>query len=63
MRSQAVGWLLLAPTLLVLAVFGLGPFIYVLITGFTDWNAFAADPTARFAGIWSSMHSFSIPCG
>jgi multiple sugar transport system permease protein len=51
MRSQFVGWLLLAPTIIVLAVFGLGPFLYVLVTGFTDWNAFAADPTARFAGV------------
>jgi multiple sugar transport system permease protein len=51
MRSQAIGWLLLAPTLVVLAVFGLGPFLYVLVTGFTDWNAFAADPTPRFAGV------------
>jgi multiple sugar transport system permease protein len=51
MRSQFVGWLLLAPTLIVLSVFGLGPFVYVLITGFTEWNAFAADPTARFAGV------------
>ena len=51
MRSQFVGWLLLAPTLIVLAVFGLGPFVYVLVTGFTEWNAFAADPTARFAGV------------
>jgi len=51
MRSPFVGWLLLAPTLIVLAVFGLGPFVYVLVTGFTDWNAFAADPTARFAGV------------
>lgn len=51
MRSQSVGWLLLAPTLIVLAVFGLGPFIYVLVTGFTEWNAFAADPTPRFAGV------------
>jgi multiple sugar transport system permease protein len=51
MRSQSVGWLLLAPTLIVLAVFGLGPFIYVLVTGFAEWNAFAADPTPRFAGV------------
>jgi multiple sugar transport system permease protein len=51
MRSPFVGWLLLAPTLIVLSVFGLGPFVYVLITGFTEWNAFAADPTARFAGV------------
>lgn len=51
MRSQFVGWLLLTPTLIVLSVFGLGPFVYVLVTGFTEWNAFAADPTARFAGV------------
>jgi multiple sugar transport system permease protein len=51
MRSQAIGWLMLAPTLIVLGVFGLGPFLYVLVTGFTDWNAFAADPTPRFAGV------------
>jgi multiple sugar transport system permease protein len=50
MRSQSVGWLFLAPTLVVLGVFGVVPFIYVLIVGFADWNTFAADPTARFAG-------------
>lgn len=51
MRSQSIGWLLLAPTLLILAVFGLLPFLYVLVTGFTDWNAFAADPVPRFSGV------------
>jgi multiple sugar transport system permease protein len=51
MRSQTVGWLLLAPTLLILTVFGVLPFIYVLVVGFADWNTFAADPTARFAGL------------
>ena len=51
MRSQYVGWLLLAPTLIVRAVFCLGPVIYVLVTGFTEWNACAADPTPRFAGV------------
>jgi multiple sugar transport system permease protein len=56
MRSQAIGWLMLAPTLLVLGVFGLGPFFYVLITGFTEWNAFAADPTPRFAGVQNYRH-------
>ena len=50
MRSQSVGWLFLAPTLVVLGVFGVVPFIYVLVVGFADWNTFAADPTARFAG-------------
>ncbi len=51
MRSQSVGWLFLAPTLLVLGVFGVLPFIYVLVIGFTDWNAFAADPTRHFSGV------------
>ncbi|WP_421723178.1 carbohydrate ABC transporter permease [Bauldia sp.] len=51
MRSQRTGWLLLAPTLIILFIFGVVPFIYVLITGFTHWNAFAADPTPRFAGV------------
>lgn len=51
MRSQKTGWLLLAPTLLLLFVFGVVPFIYVLVTSFLHWNAFAADPTPRFAGV------------
>ena len=51
MRSSTIGWLLLAPTLLVLFIFGLLPFLYVLVIGFTDWNAFAADPTPHFAGL------------
>ena len=56
MRSQTTGWLLLAPTIVILLVFGLGPFIYVLVTGFTDWNAFALDPTQRFAGVDNYRH-------
>jgi multiple sugar transport system permease protein len=51
MRSPLVGWLMLAPTLLILGVFGLLPFFYVLVVGFADWNTFAADPTPRFAGV------------
>jgi multiple sugar transport system permease protein len=51
MRSQATGWLLLAPTLLILGVFGLLPFFYVLVVGFADWNSFAVDPTPRFTGV------------
>jgi multiple sugar transport system permease protein len=46
-----VGWLFLAPTLLILGIFGVLPFIYVLIIGFADWNTFAMDPTRRFAGV------------
>lgn len=51
MRPQAVGWLMLAPTLLILGVFGVLPFIYVLVVGFTEWNAFAVDPTRHFNGV------------
>lgn len=51
MRPQSVGWLFLAPSLFILFVFGVLPFIYVLVVGFFDWNSFAADPTARFSGL------------
>ena len=45
MRSSTTGWLLLFPTLLILFVMGVVPFLYVLVLGFFDWNVFAADPT------------------
>lgn len=51
MLSQRNGWLLLAPTLVILFVFGVVPFIYVLVTSFAHWNAFAVDPTPHFAGV------------
>src|SRR5690606_7774096 len=51
MRSQTVGWLFLAPTLLILFVFGVWPFVYVTVISFFDWNSFAADPTMRFSGL------------
>jgi multiple sugar transport system permease protein len=51
MRTSTTGWLLLLPTLLVLFVVGVLPFLYVLVVGFFDWNLFAADPTLRFAGL------------
>lgn len=51
LRSSTTGWLFLAPTILVLAIFGFIPFIYVLVVGFFDWNPFAADPTMRWAGL------------
>ena len=51
MWSSPVGWLLLAPTIVILFVVGLLPFLYVLVVGFFDWNAFAADPTLRFTGV------------
>ncbi len=37
--------------MLILFVFGVLPFIYVLVVGFFDWNSFAADPTPLFSGL------------
>ena len=51
MRSSTTGWLLLFPTLLILFVMGVVPFLFVLVLGFFDWNVFAADPSLRFAGV------------
>jgi multiple sugar transport system permease protein len=50
MRSNKVGWLLLAPTLVLLGVFGILPFLYVLFLSFHQWNPFGANPD-RFL-IW-----------
>ena len=50
MRSNKVGWLLLAPTLVILGVFGILPFIYVLFLSFHQWNPFGANPYLVF--IW-----------
>lgn len=41
MRSNRVGWLLLSPTLLILFIVGIVPFIYVLYVGYFDWNIFS----------------------
>jgi multiple sugar transport system permease protein len=56
MRSQSIGWLLLAPTLIILVIFGLVPFFYVLVVGFTEWNAFSANPGAHFYGVENYRH-------
>lgn len=44
MRSNRLGWMLLAPTLVILGLFGVVPFIYVLWVSFHQWNPFAANP-------------------
>lgn len=51
MRNTTTGWLLIAPTLFILFVTGMLPFLYVLVVGFLDWNTFAANPEPRFAGV------------
>lgn len=50
MWSNRTGWGLLAPTLIVLAVTGLLPFLYVVYVGFFEWNVFAAKAGLVFAG-------------
>ena len=50
MRSNKVGWLLLAPTLIILGVFGILPFLYVLYLSFHQWNPFGANPNQVFIG-------------
>jgi multiple sugar transport system permease protein len=49
-RSNRTGWLLLSPTLVILFLFGLVPFIYVLYVGFFDWNPFAARDGLFYTG-------------
>ncbi len=50
MWSNRTGWGLLAPTLIVLIVTGLLPFLYVVYVGFFEWNVFAAKVGLIFAG-------------
>ncbi len=50
MRSNRMGWGLFAPTLIILGIMGLLPFIYVLVVGFTDWNVFSATGKPEWAG-------------
>ncbi len=50
MRSSRTGWGLMAPTLIILALVGLVPFLYVVYIGFFDWNIFSATGKMTFAG-------------
>jgi multiple sugar transport system permease protein len=56
LRSTRTGWLLLAPTLIILFLFGVVPFIYVVYVGFFDWNPFAAREGLSFAGVNNYRH-------
>jgi multiple sugar transport system permease protein len=46
-----MGWGLIAPTLIILAIIGLIPFFYVIYIGFFDWNIFSAKVGMVFAGV------------
>jgi multiple sugar transport system permease protein len=48
MHSKRFGWILLAPTLIVLFFFGVLPFVYVVYVAFHSWNPFAANPDMVF---------------
>jgi multiple sugar transport system permease protein len=48
MKRNRLGWLLLSPTLLILGLFGIFPFLYVLWVSFHQWNPFAANPDKIF---------------
>lgn len=50
MRSQRFGWLLLAPTLIILFLFGVLPFLYVVYVAFHDWNPFGVNPEMVYNG-------------
>ncbi|MCB0046717.1 MAG: sugar ABC transporter permease [Caldilineaceae bacterium] len=51
MDSNRTGWGLLAPTLIILGVMGLLPFLYVLYISFFDWNVFSASGQMEWAGV------------
>ena len=50
MQSNKLGWILLAPTLVILFFFGVLPFLYVVFVSFHQWNPFAASPGMIFNG-------------
>lgn len=51
MNQQRTGWLLMAPTIILLFCVGFVPFVYVLYTAFFNWNLFGANPEPLFDGL------------
>ncbi len=50
MRDNRLGWVLLAPTLIILFLFGVVPFIYIIWLSFHQWNPAALNPEIVFNG-------------
>ena len=50
MKSNTFGWILLAPTIIVLFFFGVLPFLYVVYVSFHQWTPFAANPSMIYNG-------------
>jgi multiple sugar transport system permease protein len=51
MRRNRTAWFFISPSLLILFIVGLVPFLYILYVGFFDWNAFSADRGLHYAGL------------
>ena len=51
MYSSKTAWLLLSPTLLILGVVGLLPFLYVLYIGFFTWNPLGVNDQMQFVSL------------
>lgn len=51
MRSNRMGWALLAPTLVILAIVGFLPFLYVLYVSLFDWNPFSNQLGMQWTGV------------
>ncbi len=45
-----VGWWLLSPSLVILGLVGIVPFLYVIFLGFFQWNVFSAEDGRSFVG-------------
>lgn len=56
MRNNRVGWLMLSPTLIILAIAGFLPFIYVAWVGFHDWNIFGAGERSEM--VWAGVNNY-----
>ncbi len=50
MGSRRMGWALLTPSLVLLAIFGLLPFFYVIVVSFFDYNVFSAVAGMKWTG-------------
>jgi multiple sugar transport system permease protein len=51
MKPKRLGWLLLSPTLIILFLTGVVPFLYVLWVGFFDWNTVSFSGSMSWAGV------------
>ncbi len=54
MRSNRMGWALLTPTLVILAIVGFLPFLYVLYVSLFDWNPFSN----QLGMVWAGVNNF-----